>query len=529
MTVSKTIRKVTHTGNGSATAFAFEFMVLAESELKVALLEIATGTLTELVQDTDYTLSVTLNSEAGGTVTYPISGSPMAATHKLIIYRDTAEVQPIDLSNQTRYYPNVIMEALDRTILMLQEVSETLSRAVVADIATDTPATYNDVLTQVVLATAAASAAQTAQGLAEAAQSAAEAAKVAAEAAENSMLEWAGAWTTSTAYAPSDIVSNNGSSYVCLVAHTSGTFSTDLSAGKWALFASKGDSGAGSGDMVSTNNLSDLTDADDALANLGGGAAGILGFKAVDEAAFKAALNLESGTDVQAYSAKLAALAAVSAAANKIPMFSGAAAATLLTFRDEDDFVSDDAAGVSSQQAIKAYVQTQVERVDAFKVISTVTVSSPVSEVEFDSSIFNQSIYDAYSFYFDYIVPVTDGDTFYAQMSDDGGTSYYTGATDYYDWGPDALGSYITISTDIGSDVGEYGLSGSGALYSPHLTSVHGRFQGGGVRQRSTGAYASYSGGGWLAHNVAINSIRFKMLSGNIESGSITILGRRKA
>ncbi len=51
------------------------------------------------------------------------------------------------------------------------------------------------------------------------------------------------AWVTSTAYVsgpPASYVSQGGSSYECLVAHTSGTFATDIAAGKWGIVASKG-------------------------------------------------------------------------------------------------------------------------------------------------------------------------------------------------------------------------------------------------------------------------------------------------
>lgn len=50
-------------------------------------------------------------------------------------------------------------------------------------------------------------------------------------------------WLTATAYVagpPADYVTINGSSYQCLVAHTSGTFATDLAAGKWGLVAQAG-------------------------------------------------------------------------------------------------------------------------------------------------------------------------------------------------------------------------------------------------------------------------------------------------
>ena len=44
-----------------------------------------------------------------------------------------------------------------------------------------------------------------------------------------------GAWQTAYSYAVKDVVLESSILYVCLVAHTSGTFSTDLSSGKWAI------------------------------------------------------------------------------------------------------------------------------------------------------------------------------------------------------------------------------------------------------------------------------------------------------
>ena len=54
---------------------------------------------------------------------------------------------------------------------------------------------------------------------------------------------WEGAWVTATAYAVDDIVEHEGSSYICVEAHTSGTFATDLAAVKWELLVEKGDDG----------------------------------------------------------------------------------------------------------------------------------------------------------------------------------------------------------------------------------------------------------------------------------------------
>ena len=46
-----------------------------------------------------------------------------------------------------------------------------------------------------------------------------------------------GAWLTATAYALKDVVSQGGTGYVCMVAHTSGVFATDLTAVKWLAFS----------------------------------------------------------------------------------------------------------------------------------------------------------------------------------------------------------------------------------------------------------------------------------------------------
>jgi hypothetical protein len=48
-------------------------------------------------------------------------------------------------------------------------------------------------------------------------------------------FNWKGEWTTTTSYVKDDVVRNNINSYICLLAHTAGTFSTDLSANKWEL------------------------------------------------------------------------------------------------------------------------------------------------------------------------------------------------------------------------------------------------------------------------------------------------------
>lgn len=63
----------------------------------------------------------------------------------------------------------------------------------------------------------------------------------------NSLFDWEGSWTTSTAYALNDAVSNDGSSYICILAHTSSASDEPGVGGSWATYwdlaASKGDTG----------------------------------------------------------------------------------------------------------------------------------------------------------------------------------------------------------------------------------------------------------------------------------------------
>jgi hypothetical protein len=126
MTVSSTANRVVYNGNAATTNFPFAFKVQSPADLVVIYTD-TTGT--------DFTLSPAqygtagFGLDAGGTVTYPVSGAPIAIGTKLTIYRNVSVTQPAVISNQGAMWPSVIESALDRATYILQRVADSVSRA----------------------------------------------------------------------------------------------------------------------------------------------------------------------------------------------------------------------------------------------------------------------------------------------------------------------------------------------------------------------------------------------------------------
>jgi hypothetical protein len=68
-----------------------------------------------------------------------------------------------------------------------------------------------------------------------------------------------GAWLTATAYIPKDLVTQGGNTYICVVAHTSGVFATDLGAVKWILYQIGANPAAAAVPFSPTSNITSST------------------------------------------------------------------------------------------------------------------------------------------------------------------------------------------------------------------------------------------------------------------------------
>ncbi len=132
MTVSTQTSSVTSLGNGSTTVWNFSFIGVSATDLIVTYTD-ANGNET-ILNPNVYTVS--LNAPAtgqlwgiGGTVTYPLAGSPIASGTFLTITRTVPFEQTISINNQGAFYPQVVEQAMDLIELQLQQTQTEVSYA----------------------------------------------------------------------------------------------------------------------------------------------------------------------------------------------------------------------------------------------------------------------------------------------------------------------------------------------------------------------------------------------------------------
>lgn len=132
MTVSATTRKAgPYTGNGVATSFSFAFKVFATTDVQVVKAS-TSGVESTLVLNSDYsvTLNADQNASPGGSIAYPLSGSPLAAGEKLAIVGSLDYSQTTTLPSGGAYSASVVERALDRLAILAQQILEIASRGV---------------------------------------------------------------------------------------------------------------------------------------------------------------------------------------------------------------------------------------------------------------------------------------------------------------------------------------------------------------------------------------------------------------
>lgn len=123
MTIATTSNKAIWQGNGSTTVFSFSFEVGSISEITLYL---TSGGSVTSIPSSSFSVSG-LGSPSGGTITYPLSGSPIAQGTSLTLVRTVPLQQLTDLLNQSNYFPDAVEGALDYLMMAIQQVAQQVS------------------------------------------------------------------------------------------------------------------------------------------------------------------------------------------------------------------------------------------------------------------------------------------------------------------------------------------------------------------------------------------------------------------
>lgn len=126
MTVTNTTRKVREVGNAVKVTFSFDFPILVETDLVVNKINTAVDpeVLTLQVLNTDYTVSINAVTE-GGTITY--TSAPIATEDSFIV-REVGKTQPADLPRESIFPEDTVETQLDRSRMIDLELIEEFTR-----------------------------------------------------------------------------------------------------------------------------------------------------------------------------------------------------------------------------------------------------------------------------------------------------------------------------------------------------------------------------------------------------------------
>ena len=126
MSVESTTTKIIYQGNGTTITWPVPFAYNQTEHLHLLIAD-ADGKETEITEN----FSVVVSSGGDTSIMYPVSGSPLASGNRLVVYRSTPQTQIVDLEYGGAFSPETLEhDALDRIVMMIQENSEKLGRAI---------------------------------------------------------------------------------------------------------------------------------------------------------------------------------------------------------------------------------------------------------------------------------------------------------------------------------------------------------------------------------------------------------------
>lgn len=130
VTISSTTDRASFEGNGVASSFSLPFRLFSNGDIQASLVDAVTGRVTALTLGTDYSLQGAGAPEQAGS---PESVITMVVAPKvgktLFVQRVMEIVQPTDIVNQGRFFPEVHETVFDRLTMMLQQGAGSFDRA----------------------------------------------------------------------------------------------------------------------------------------------------------------------------------------------------------------------------------------------------------------------------------------------------------------------------------------------------------------------------------------------------------------
>ena len=126
MTISTTIIKNSYSGNGSTSAFTYNFKITDDDDIQ-EIIRSSTGTETVKSKGTHYTVAGVGNNS--GTVTFT-SGNIPASGETVVLRRSTPQTQAMDLIDNDPMSADTIETAHDKTTSITQELQEQVDRSI---------------------------------------------------------------------------------------------------------------------------------------------------------------------------------------------------------------------------------------------------------------------------------------------------------------------------------------------------------------------------------------------------------------
>lgn len=123
MTIRNQVSSVTAEGNGVTTSWTFTFLIPTTASCQVQVYDTTVDpATTSSIGSSQFSVSG-IGVTTGGTLTYPLSGSPLSTGQYLTISRVLPIVQETSIRNQGNFYPAAVESALDNLTMIAQQLN----------------------------------------------------------------------------------------------------------------------------------------------------------------------------------------------------------------------------------------------------------------------------------------------------------------------------------------------------------------------------------------------------------------------